>query len=108
MKKRFILVAVLLLSLRPALSAQDLETGYFLGGNPYAFRMNPAFQSERNIFSLALGQTGLGTWSNLGFSTLFYPDASDGRLYTFLNDRVSTGNSCRRSRITTASTRMPA
>ena len=91
MKKLSFLVAVLLLCIQSGAYAQDLETGYFLGGNPYAFRMNPAFQSERNIFSLALGQTGLGTWSNLGFSTLFYPDASDGHLYTFLNDRVSTG-----------------
>lgn len=81
-------LAALLLCFQPALTAQDLETGYFLGGNPYAFRLNPAFQSERNIFSLGLGLTGLGTWSNLGFSTLLYPD-SDGHLYTFLNDRVN-------------------
>ena len=33
------------------------------------------------------GQTGLGTWSNLGVSTLLYP-GSDGKLYTFMNDRV--------------------
>ena len=89
------LLASLLLVCRPGLSAQDLETGYFLGGNPYAFRLNPAFQSERNIFSLALGQTGLGAWSNLGFSTLLYPD-SDGHLYTFLNDRVNTAEFMRK------------
>ena len=91
MKKVSIVLTALLICFASGLSAQDLETGYFLGGNPYAFRLNPAFQSERNIFSIALGQTGLGTWSNLGFSTLLYPDASDGRLYTFMNDRVSTG-----------------
>ena len=82
------LFAILLFCFHPSVSAQDLETGYFLGGNPYAFRLNPAFQSERNILSIALGQTGLGTWSNLGFSTLLYPDVSDGHLYTFLNDKV--------------------
>ena len=97
MKKAFFfLFAALLLCFSPGLSAQDLETGYFLGGNPYAFRLNPAFQSERNIFSLALGQTGAGTWSNLGFSTLLYSDASDGHLYTFLNDRVNAAEFLRK------------
>ena len=92
MKKVFILFLSGLLAIGAAshLCAQDFETGYFLGGNPYAFRLNPAFQSERGIFSIGLGQTGLGTWSNLGISTLLYP-SSDGRsLYTFMNDKVST------------------
>lgn len=93
MKNKYSLLIFILLALIPAgIRAQDLETGYFLGGNPYAFRLNPAFQSERNIFSLGLGQTGLGTWSNLGFNTLFYPDETDGQLYTFLNDRVDAGD----------------
>lgn len=83
----FLFSFLLLLSSVSPLRAQELETGYFLGGNPYAFRLNPAFQSERNIVSIGLGQTGLGAWSNLGASTLLYPDAN-GYLYTFLNDRV--------------------
>jgi len=90
MKKSYSLVLAILLLCSPSiLRAQELETGYFLGGNPYAFRLNPAFQSERSIFSVALGQTGLGAWSNLGASTLLYPSA-DGTLYTFLNDQVNT------------------
>ncbi|MBR5174492.1 MAG: hypothetical protein IKW89_01010 [Bacteroidales bacterium] len=89
MKKRYLLLTAILLSLVPAgLHAQDLESGYFLGGNPYAFRLNPAFQSERNMLSLVLGGTGTTFWSNLGASTFLYPDAN-GYLYTFLNDRVS-------------------
>jgi len=60
--------------------------GYFLGGNPYVFRMNPAFQSERGIFSLALGQTGVGISSNLGVNTLLYP--GENSVYTFMNDAV--------------------
>lgn len=88
MKRIHCLVLSLVLGIS-SLGAQELETGYFLGGNPYAFRLNPAFQSERNILSVALGQTGLGAWSNLGVSTLLYPD-DNGYLYTFLNDRVDT------------------
>ena len=90
MKVKHILLQALALFVfaAPTARSQELETGYFLGGNPYAFRMNPAFQSERNIFSLALGGTGLGAWSNLGISSLFYP-GSNGYLYTFMSDRVS-------------------
>ena len=85
----FLLSALILFALAaPSVRSQELETGYFLGGNPYAFRMNPAFQSERNIFSIALGGTGLEAWSNLGISSLFYP-GGNGYLYTFMNDRVS-------------------
>ena len=90
MKRAYILLSALFLFALAAPSArsQELEIGYFLGGNPYAFRMNPAFQSERNIFSIALGGTGLEAWSNLGISSLFYP-GDNGFLYTFMNDRVS-------------------
>lgn len=89
------LITATLLLLPSGLSAQDLETGYFLGGNPYAFRLNPAFQNERSIFSLALGQTGAGVWSNLGISSLLYPDAN-GYLYTFLSDRVDASSFMRK------------
>jgi hypothetical protein len=89
MKNKYILPILLLLTLVPAgVRAQDLESGYFLGGNPYAFRLNPAFQSERNILSIALAGTGATIWSNLGASTFLYPN-DNGYLYTFLNDRVS-------------------
>ena len=90
MKLNYLFLTVLAVAVLAAPSArsQELETGYFLGGNPYAFRLNPAFQSERNLFSIGLGQTGLGAWSNLGVSSLFYP-GSNGFLYTFLSDRVS-------------------
>ena len=94
--KSFLLPALVLFAIAaPTAHSQELETGYFLGGNPYAFRMNPAFQSERNIFSVALGQTGLGAWSNLGVSTLFYPDAN-GQLYTFMNERVNAAEFLRK------------
>ena len=83
------LVSILLLASVAVTNAQEFETGYFLGGNPFAYRLNPAFQSERNIISIGLGQTGAGAWSNLGVSTLLYP-GNDGKLYTFMNDRVSS------------------
>lgn len=97
MKLRSCLLATLVLCAlaSPSARSQELETGYFLGGNPYAFRLNPAFQSERNIVSVALGQTGLQAWSNLGVSTLFYPDGN-GHLYTFMNDQVGSAEFLRK------------
>ncbi|MBQ9193063.1 MAG: hypothetical protein IJ156_05020 [Bacteroidales bacterium] len=98
MKKHLSFLSALLLFLSSfSAQAQELESGYFLGGNPYAFRLNPAFQSERNIFSIALGQTGLGAWSNLGVSSLLYPNAN-GYMYTFMNDRVSASEFLRHVR----------
>ena len=88
MKKLILTLSSALFLLLP-LTAQELETGYFLGGNPFAFRLNPAFQSERNIVSIGLGMTGMGLGSNLGFNTLLYPDASGNKLYSFLNDHVT-------------------
>ena len=86
MNKHLVTLAVTALATFSTLSAQDLETGYFLGGNPFAFRLNPAFQSERNILSVGLGMTGTGISSNLGAGTLVYP--MDGTLYLCLNDHV--------------------
>jgi len=86
MNKHLFALAVSALAALSPLAAQDLESGYFLGGNPFAFRLNPAFQSERNILSVGLGVTGVGVSSNLGSSTLVYP--MDGKLYLCLNDHV--------------------
>ena len=86
MNKHLVTLAVTAFAALSTLSAQDLETGYFLGGNPFGFRLNPAFQSERNILSVGLGMTGAGVSSNLGAGTLVYP--MDGRLYLCLNDHV--------------------
>lgn len=95
MRKLIITLSAVLILAMP-LAAQDLETGYFLGGNPYAFRMNPSFQSERNIISIGLGMTGAGVQSNLGISTFLYPDASGNHLYTFLNDHVPASDVMRK------------
>lgn len=95
MRKSFFTLFAAFILLTP-LAAQDLETGYFLGGNPYAFRLNPAFQSERNIISVALGMTGASVQSNLGISTLFYPDPASNKVYSFLNNHVSASQFLRK------------
>ena len=68
--------------------AQDFQTGYFLGGYQYAYRLNPAFQSERAFFSLGMGQSGITTQSSLGLDNFLF--VKDGKTCLFLNDKVSS------------------
>ena len=109
----FLLSALILFALAaPSARSQELETGYFLGGNPYAFRMNPAFQSERNIFSIALGGTGhrldldarvnlltLGFWADRRFYTIdlnvrgLNAVSAPSDLFAFLKEGSQGGNS---------------
>ena len=85
------LLAVSALLLAGALSAkaQDFATGYFLGGYQYAYRMNPAFPSEHNFFSVGLGQFGANIQSDFGFSD-FVKKNSAGQYVLFLNNEITT------------------
>lgn len=85
------LIAVSSLLLAGALfaNAQDFATGYFLGGYQYAYRMNPAFPSEHNFFSVGLGQFGANIQSDFGFSD-FVKKNSAGQYVLFLNNEIST------------------
>ena len=91
MKKLFIAASVLLVSVLSA-EAQDFRTGYFLGGYQYAYRMNPAFPSEHNFFSVGLGQFGADVQSDFGFSDFIKKDEASGQYLLFLNDKVSSAD----------------
>ena len=82
-------VSALILAGALTVKAQDFGTGYFLGGYQYAYRMNPAFPSEHNFFSLGLGQFGANVQSDLGFSDFVKKDAASGNYMLFLNDAIT-------------------
>lgn len=86
-KSIFSIAALLLLSFG-SVNAQDFQTGYFLGGYQYGYRLNPAFQSEHSHAALAIGQIGLSTNSNIGMDNFLY--VKDGKTCLFLNDKVSS------------------
>lgn len=86
--KLFLASSILFLSIASA-SAQDFRTGYFLGGYQYAYRMNPAFASEHNFFSVGLGQFGANIQSDFGFSDFVKKDAS-GQYVLALNNSISS------------------
>lgn len=86
---KLLAVSSLLLAGVLAANAQDFGTGYFLGGYQYAYRMNPAFPSEHNFFSIGLGQFGANVQSDLGFSD-FVKKNTAGQHVIFLNNEITT------------------
>ena len=80
-------LALLLLSLG-SVKAQDYQTGYFLGGYQYGYRLNPAFQSEHSHAAVIFGQTGMSANSNIGIDNFLF--VKDGKTCLFLNDKVSS------------------
>lgn len=88
---RYLLVPVILMMGCIAAFGQqnNLRTAYFLDGYAYNYKLNPALAPERGFFAMpVIGNLGLGVESNLALSTMLYP-TSDGKLMTFLDDRVS-------------------
>lgn len=84
------LVSTVLVAFAVAVSAQALRTGYFLEGNIYRHRLNPALQSVRGHFSLpVLGGIQIGTMGNFGVGNFLYesPGNSD-ELVTFMHESV--------------------
>ena len=86
---KLIAVSSLLLVGALCAKAQDFATGYFLGGYQYAYRMNPAFPSEHNFFSVGLGQFGANIQSDFGFSDFVKKNASN-QYVLFLNNDITT------------------
>ena len=88
---KLLAVSALLLAGTLSAKAQDFATGYFLGGYQYAYRMNPAFPSEHNFFSVGLGQLGANIQSDFGFSDFVKKNAA-GQYVLFLNNEITTND----------------
>lgn len=86
------LLAVVFFVILQSVTAQSLRTGYFMDGNMFRYRMNPAYMSERGHFSIPiLGGVGLTTESNLGFGDLFYDShLNNGEYLFFMHNSVDT------------------
>lgn len=88
-KRVFVAVAVLAFAF--AVHAQSLRTGYFLEGNLYRYRLNPALQSTRGHFAIpVLGGIQINTMGNVGVGNFLYesPVNSD-EWVTFMHESVS-------------------
>lgn len=71
-----------------AVSAQALRTGYFLKGNSFRYRINPAYMSEKGHFSAPLlGGVQATTMGNISFDDLFIANPNDpGEYITFMDN----------------------
>jgi NAD(P)-dependent dehydrogenase (short-subunit alcohol dehydrogenase family) len=89
--KRVVSIVVMLLLVTVVAQAQaTLRTGYFLKGNTYRYRLNPAFAGERNYIAWpVLGNLNIAATGNIGLANFVY-DAPNGRdLVTFMHPSVS-------------------
>ena len=85
--KRCLLLA-LFVGVAFSANAQANRTGYFLKGNSYRHRLNPALAVDRGYFSIpAVGNTNVSLATNLGVSDFIYPQGD--RLMTFMHPDVS-------------------
>lgn len=92
MKKQHIAIAIVLplLAFGSMASAQDkFQSGYFLDNFSYNYRLNPALMAERSFFGLGVGNIEAGLASDIGVSTLLFPNADGTGLVTGLNKSVS-------------------
>lgn len=81
-------IAAAFCAIAPAVSAQNLQTGYFDDNYMYRFQSNPAFANENGFVSMpGLGNLNLGTNGTIGVNHLIYN--VNGQTTTMLNPGVS-------------------
>lgn len=83
-------MAVALVAVATGVGAQALRTGYFMEGNIYRHRLNPALSSTRNHASLPLlGGIQVTTMGNVGLGNFLYDSPFNGdELVTFMHESV--------------------
>ena len=86
MKKIFLCIAAVCLF--STAFSQTFETSYFLDNYSFGHRINPAFQSDKNVVAVILGNINVSAGSNLGLSSILYP--RNGKLVYGLNKAVSS------------------
>lgn len=83
------IAAAMMMGVATGVSAQALNSGYFLDGYLFKHQLNPALESDKSYFSIpVLGNLSFGTMGNVGLANFIYPTA-DNKLTTFMNSSVS-------------------
>ena len=87
-----VLFAVALLAVSAGAGAQALRTGYFMDGNLYGYRLNPALQAPRGHFSLPIiGGMQMNAMGNVGIGSFLYDSPTNpNELVTFMHQSVDT------------------
>ena len=87
--RRFGIVAMLLLVAVAVTAQSALRTGYFLNGNPYRYRLNPALMNERNYIAMPIiGNIGINTAGNVGYDNFVFNALDTDDKVTFMHSSV--------------------
>lgn len=83
-------ITALLLATSVVAAAQTTRTGYFLKGNAYRYRLNPALMNDQHYLAFPLlGEIDVRTTGKLGLSDFIY-DTPDGTgLVTFMHPTIN-------------------
>ena len=91
MKKYIGLVLLLCVSTISYAQSTPSTTGYFLEGNLYRNRLNPAFMGDQGFVSFpVLGNFNVNVSSNVGMANFIYPSKDGKSMVTFLHPDVTT------------------
>lgn len=87
-KRAFVLLALMFAFI--TVSAQALRTGYFLEGDLYRYRLNPALNSVRGHVAIPIyGGIQLNTMGNVGMGNFLYDSPlNNDELVTFMHSSV--------------------
>ena len=87
-KRAFLFLALMFAFI--SVSAQALRTGYFLEGDLYRYRLNPALNSVRGHVAIpVLGGIQLNTMGNVGLGNFLYDSPYDNNeMVTFMHSSV--------------------
>lgn len=90
-KKLHIVICTAALLCSLSVSAQNnFQTGYFLDGYTYRYRLNPAFQGDTGFIGLLpISDLGLGLRSNIGIDNFIMPNPDGSGLVTGLHPSIS-------------------
>jgi hypothetical protein len=87
--KNFGFVALMLLFSVTVSAQEALRTGYFLKGNAYRYRINPAMTGDQNFVSLpTLGNLTVNSAGNFGLANFIYKAPNGTDLVTFMHPSV--------------------
>jgi hypothetical protein len=83
-----ILTLIILFGISGALSAQSVNSLYFLEQTPTHTQWNPAMAPDRSYIGFGASSMAFSVQSDLAFSDIFIPSETTGKLNLFLNSEV--------------------
>jgi hypothetical protein len=88
LSNQLLLTLVVLSGLSASISAQQVNSLYFLEQTPTHTQWNPAMAPAHSYIGLGMSSMSISVQSDLAFSDIFIPSATSDKLNFFLNEEV--------------------